>query len=215
LPHPHWPLFDLVIRTPRLEVRLPDDDTLLELIEVAAAGVHDPDWMPFAIPWTDQPSPLRERASLKWWWGQRAGWEPESWSFTGAVFVGGRPVGVQDMSARNFARLRSVTTGSWLGREHHGRGIGQEMRAAVLHLAFEGLGAEEALSGAWHDNAPSLGVSRKLGYRENGRGRMLRRGVPDEHVGLRLTREDWLAQRREDIEIIGLEPCLEMFGATP
>ncbi len=39
------------------------------------------------------------------------------------------------------------------------------MRAAVLHLAFAGLEAEYADSDAFTDNAASLGVSRKLGYR--------------------------------------------------
>ena len=56
--------------------------------------------------------------------------------------------------------MRSVATGSWLGLRHQGHGIGKEMRAAVLHFAFAGLGAIEALSGAWDDNKPSLGVER-------------------------------------------------------
>lgn len=46
--------------------------------------------------------------------------------------------------------------------------IGKEMRAAVLSLAFDHLGAEVASSGAWEWNATSLGVSRALGYVDNG-----------------------------------------------
>jgi PPOX class probable F420-dependent enzyme len=38
--HPYWPLFDVVIRTPRLEVRYPDDSLLIELATVAAQGVR-------------------------------------------------------------------------------------------------------------------------------------------------------------------------------
>jgi hypothetical protein len=38
----HWPLFGLVLRTPRLELRLPGLDRLAELADPAAAGVHDP-----------------------------------------------------------------------------------------------------------------------------------------------------------------------------
>ena len=33
--HPYWPLFDLVVRTPRLELRPPDDSMLVELARCA------------------------------------------------------------------------------------------------------------------------------------------------------------------------------------
>ncbi len=45
------------------------------------------------------------------------------------------------------------------------------MREAMLHLAFAGLGAEEALSGAFEDNTASLATSRAIGYVENGEAR--------------------------------------------
>jgi hypothetical protein len=51
------------------------------------------------------------------------------------------------------------------------------MRAAVLHLAFAGLGAAEAVSGAFDDNAPSLGVSEKLGYESDGIERLAASGA--------------------------------------
>ena len=71
-----------------------------------------------------------------------------------------RLIGAQDVRAHDFAVLRTVSTGSWLGREHQGRGRGREMRAAVLHLAFAGLGCLIAQTAAYADNGPSLGVSR-------------------------------------------------------
>ena len=77
---------------------------------------------------------------------------------------------MQDIGAENFRAVRSVETGSWLGRAHQGQGIGREMREAVLHLAFAGLGAEEALSGAFEDNAASLATSRAVGLRRERRG---------------------------------------------
>lgn len=214
MPHPFWPLFDLVIRTPRIEIRLPTDAELIQLAQVASSGIHDPNVMPFAVPWTDAGSPQMERSALQWWWRQRAEWQPENWTFTGCVFVDRVPVGVQDLGARNFTQLRSVLTGSWLGLRHQGNGLGYEMRSAMVHLAFEGLGAVEALSGAWHDNAASLGVSRKLGYEENGAEMRLRRQAADTQVGLRLTREVWSVNRRSDIEITGLAECLELFGVS-
>jgi RimJ/RimL family protein N-acetyltransferase len=171
--------------------------------------------MPFTIPWTDTPPPRRHRESLKFWWSARANWSPESWNFTGAVWVDGAPVGAQGLGARNFARLRTVETGSWLGRQHQGQGLGKEMRAAILHLAFEGLGAIEAMSGAFHDNRASLGTSKSLGYTENGDRLMLRRDRPDRIIDLKLDRAAWASRRRDDIEIEGLDACLEMFGAVP
>lgn len=186
---------------------------MVELAELAAAGIHEPEEMPFAIPWTDASSPDLERSALQWWWQQRAAWRPDDWTFAGAVFVDGIAVGVQDLAARDFRRLRSVATGSWLGRAYQGQGIGQEMRAAILHLAFEGLGATEAHSGAWEDNLRSLAVSRKLGYEENGVDIRLRRDVAARHVAMRVTRDGWRARRRDDIELLGLDGCRAMFGA--
>jgi len=50
---------------------------------------------------------------------------------------------------------------------------GTEMRAAVLHLAFDGLGAREAHSASFEDNPASQRVSLANGYQSNGgdRGR--------------------------------------------
>jgi RimJ/RimL family protein N-acetyltransferase len=208
--HPYWPLFDLRIRTPRLELRPPDDELVVELARLAAAGIHDPETMPFAMPFTDQPSPQLERSSLQFFWRTRAEWTPEKWMLPLAVIAGGVVVGTQDLNAERFAMLRAANTGSWLGRDHQGQGIGKEMRAAVLHLAFEGLGAVVAYSGAWHDNAASQGVSRALGYEENGDLIRPRRDKPDRMINLKLPRQKW--QRRDDITIENLEPCLEMFG---
>jgi RimJ/RimL family protein N-acetyltransferase len=212
--HPYWPLFDVAIRTPRLEVRYPDDSLLIELATVAAQGVHDPDEMPFLAPWTRAKSPELERSAFKHWWGHRASWTPENWHFVGAVVVDGSAVGVQDLFARSFAVTKSVTTGSWLGRAHQGQGIGKEMRAAVLHLAFVTLGAQVAYSGAFEDNVASSEVSRSFGYVENGDEIVNREDKSARVVRLKLARDRWERSRRDDIEIVGLEGCLDWFGAT-
>ena len=59
-------------------------------------------------------------------------------------------------------------TGSWLGASFQGHGYGTEQRAAVLELAFRGLGANAAISGALEHNIASQRVSTKLGYRQTG-----------------------------------------------
>jgi RimJ/RimL family protein N-acetyltransferase len=210
-PASFWPLFDLVIRTPLLELRLPREDEFTALIDLAGQGIHDPETMPFFVPWTDLEPKQRARTTAQWLWGHRANWSPENWTFTSAVFVEGGPVGMQDMSAQQFRAVRSVETGSWLGRAHQGQGLGREMRQAMLHLAFAGLGAEEARSGAFEDNAASLATSRSVGYEENGEARERRRDGWGRTIRFRLGREQWERKRRDDIEIVGLEQCVDLF----
>lgn len=210
--NPYWPIADLVVRSPRLELRIPTDDELVVLARLAGEGIHDPGWMPL-MGWTDQPSPQLERGVLYWHWQQRGNWMPTAWNYNPVAFVDGEVAGTQGMYANDFATLRTVETGSWLGRRFQGQGLGTEMRAAVLHLAFAGLGALEARSGFWHDNVPSRRVSEHLGYEPVGERWLLRRDVRDLQVDVRLRREVWEARRREDIDLVGLEPCLELFGA--
>jgi RimJ/RimL family protein N-acetyltransferase len=152
---------------------------------------------------------------LVWSWRQRAESTPDNWHVPFLVIYEGHVVGTQGLQAEHFAKTRVVSTGSWLGQRYQGRGIGTEMRAAVLHLAFTGLGAVQALSGAFHDNRASLAVSRRLGYADNGVHVHLRRGEPDRIIELLLTREDWEAHRFPgDISVSGLEPCLPHLGAV-
>ena len=202
-----------MVRTPVLEIRYAGDELLTELADLAAGGIHEPGTMPFSIPWTLATSPQLERSSLKFWWGQRASWSPDRWQFTGAVIVKGRPVGVQDLMAENFSTTRSVSTGSWLGAAFQRQGIGKEMRSAILHLAFEGLGAAIADSSAFEDNVASLATSRALGYVDNGDEVVSRLGRPARMVRLKLARGIWGQQRRDDIEVLGLDRCREWFGA--
>src|SRR5215469_4842116 len=75
-----WPLLQLRLQTPRLELRAPSDSDLDALASVAASGVHDPGVQPFAVPWTDCPPAERARSVLQHHWSQRAAWKPESWT---------------------------------------------------------------------------------------------------------------------------------------
>lgn len=209
-----WPLYGLRIRSPRLVLRTPTDDDLPDLVETAKGGIHDPEVMPFAVPWTDAPSPAFERNTYQWAWRARGQWTPEHWMLNLAIFLDDRPIGVQSVEAKDFARLKTVSSGSWLGREYQGKGYGKEMRAAMLHFAFEGLGAEVAESEAWEENTASIGVSTSLGYERNG---IRRRPHPRGEgfvtaVQFRLTKPRWEETERPQVTIEGLEECLEMFG---
>ena len=207
-----WPLHEIVVRTPRLALRYPSDEDLAVLATIPSEGIHEPGRQPFRVAWTEVESPRRERESLQWWWSKRASWSVDDWWLSLAVVIDGQPVGVQDLVAKNFVTLRSVTTGSWLVRRAQGRGIGTEMRAAVVELAFRGLGALEAHSAAFDWNLPSIRVSEKVGYVPNGGELALRGTERDRLQCLRLSREAWLARRRDDIEITGLEGALGLFG---
>jgi RimJ/RimL family protein N-acetyltransferase len=207
-----WPLRRLRLRTPRLELRLPTEQDLYTLASLAADGVHDPLMQPFMFPWTDVSPPERARGVMQYQWTKWGQWKPEKWTLELAVVRDGRVVGIQGASAENFAVLRQVTTGSWLGMAHHGQGTGTEMRAAILHLAFAGLGAREAVSEAFADNPASLGVSRKLGYVPDGVELFVRRGERAVSQRLRLDRATWEANRSVEVTIEGLEACLPMFG---
>jgi len=206
----HWPLFNLRIVTPRLELRLPTTDELNELAGLAADGVHDPDFMPFLNGWTDQPPVELGRSVMQYHWRMLGSWSPDNWALHLAVLHDGTVIGIQEIFGKNFAVLKEFGSGSWLGRRYQGNGYGTEMRAAILHLGFAGLGGEYAVSGAFDDNASSLGVSRKLGYQSDGTGRFVRRGKAAGFTRLRLHRSEWV--RRDDIVIEGLENCREMFG---
>jgi RimJ/RimL family protein N-acetyltransferase len=200
----HWPLFDLEVRTPRLTLRYLDDTLARDLLGVAGRGIHDPEVMPFSIPWTDLPSPQMEHEAMRFYARTRSEVRPESWNLQFAVVADGHVIGACDLMASEFATLRQITTGSWLGRESQGQGLGKEMRMACLTLAFDGLDAEFALTGAWHDNHASLGVTRSLGYVEEGRRRAARRNEPDEMIGYRMPRAHWDTLRRDDIVLDGV-----------
>lgn len=212
MPHPYWPLFDLRVRTPRLELRYPDDDDITSLAALAAQGIHPPDYMPFSQPWSRAPLGELEPNTLRHFWQVRAETTPAKWVLPFAVVVDGQVVGVQDMHTHDFALLRVLETGSWLGQAHQGKGIGKEMRVAILHLAFEGLGAERAQSSAREDNASSIGVSRALGYEDNGDEVLVVDGEAQREIRFVMTRDRWRDRRRDDIVIEGLAPCLAFLG---
>ena len=66
-----WPPFGLRIRSERLLLRLPTDADITALIDVARAGIHPPDEMPFLVPWTDD---LEEEISRTTLGGVRTLW---------------------------------------------------------------------------------------------------------------------------------------------
>lgn len=211
MPDP-WPLRHLVLRTPRLTLRPDDDEGLYELAALALRGVHPPQEMPFLFPWTDQAPDDLVRGTAQYHWGARSRLTPSDWSVNFLVRHEGAVVGSQGLSGREFAITREVSTGSWLGSAHQRQGFGTEMRAAVLLLAFDHLGATTARSGAFADNPASLGVSEKLGYRRDGANTYVRRGVRATEIRLVLAARQFV-RPEWTLEVDGLDGCRALFGA--
>lgn len=137
-------------------------------------------------------------------------WDPSAWSLHFVVSLDGRPVGVQTLEATNFPALRTVDSASWLIPAARGRGAGVAMRTAVLGLAFDHLGAVAAISSATLANAASLGVSRRIGYAENGRSRIVdTSGEVVELQNFLLTAGRWPGA---PVEVTGLTPARPWFG---
>jgi len=210
------PLYSLRLAAAGLELRLPDDQELLQLARTAEKGVHPPDEMPFRVPWTD-PSPTFIEDFITHHQELRDSWSPDKWRLRLAVFVDGEPIGVQDIRADDFHDRRSVSSGSWLSLQMQGKGYGTIARAAILSLAFLGLDAAEARTEAMAYNRSSQRVTEKIGYQLIGENHPLVRGRPQKELQYKLSREAFLANlqagRIPTVEIYGAEGCRKLTGA--
>lgn len=189
-----FPPFALRIACGPVALSVLRDDDLPELVELVRGGIQDPGLpMPFLQDWHEQPfAPGTPdgfpTTSLAWWWTQRATFTPREWRLALVVRREGELVGMQDLHAKDFAHTRRVLTGSWLGRAHHGQGTGTLMRQLVVGFAFDELDAEGCESGYIVGNHASAAVSRKVGYVDNGRQRIVQRtrqgavGVDEQRV---------------------------------
>jgi RimJ/RimL family protein N-acetyltransferase len=207
-----WPLYGLELTTPRLRLRLPREEELADLADLAGRGVHRPGERPFLTRWTEGTPLDRARHVLREHWEQLAEWDVNDWQLGLAVFHADRPIGIVTVSAHDFPVVREVKTWSWLGLEHQRQGFGTEGRAALLTFAFDHLAATAAITGAFQDNHASLGVSRKLGYQPDGISVDACDGEAVVSQWLRLTRERWLARDRPKVTVDGLDDStIQMF----
>ncbi|MEV4952327.1 GNAT family N-acetyltransferase [Paenarthrobacter nitroguajacolicus] len=163
-----WPPFGLTLTTPRLTIRPVLDEDIPSAVAAARSGVHEPGKSPFSMPWTELPDDELAPNMAQWYWRCRANFTKDSWTLLLGVWHDDELLGVQDVGAKSFTTLKTVSTGSWLKQSAQGQGFGKEMRAAVVSFAFDHLGAEVAESEAAVWNQQSLGVSTSLGYELNG-----------------------------------------------
>lgn len=126
-----WPPARLRIQAGDLELRYLEDDLMVQLADLAGHGVHEPEAMPFVFPWTRGTPTEVARSLLGYQWRARASVTPQRWCLELAVLYCGEPVGIQAIEAEEFLVAGMVTTGSWLGQEHQGGGLGTRMRAGA------------------------------------------------------------------------------------
>lgn len=209
-----WPLFGLRIHCRGVELRAVREDDLPRLAAIRPDDYeHDPHAEMFAG--LDQRQ-NRSRLSYQEYWRSFGTWSPTSWCLNVAVQHDGVVIGIQSLEAEQFPVLRTVDSGSWLVHAMRGRGIGVAMRMAVLGLAFDHLGALAAVTSADGDNAASLGVSRRIGYVDNGVSLNDSGHGPIELVHLRLTADRWQASGlAAEVAVSGFEPCRPWFGLQP
>lgn len=209
-----YPPFEVKVSTPRLELHGATDALLERLAPIVRVGGATAD----PPPWDDpssfyEPDPeLRVHGWLRAIWRGRGTVTAERWRLYFAVMLDGEPVGMQDLIGHEFDTFGTVESSSWVATDVRERGIGTEMRAAILHLAFEGLGAAEAHSEAAVDNAGSNRISERLGYEANGTSWATHQGKPVLGRRWKLLRSTWEVRRRSDIELHGVEECRAMLG---
>ncbi|MBV0894884.1 GNAT family N-acetyltransferase [Microbacterium sp. NC79] len=205
-----FPPLGLRIEAGPLVLRPVSDDVIPQLAELALSGIHDSNSMPFAYPWTDAAREVLPTEFAQYHWSNRARWSQAAWSLDFAVEHEGELVGTQGIATRDYVSTRTGETGSWLALQHQGRGIGTQMRQALCAFMFDYAGASEVTSAAFTDNAKSLAVSRKVGYRPDGDVRVQRRHELAISRRLVLTPEAFV--RGDAITVTGAEAFRAFIG---
>ena len=163
-----YPPLGLRVTAGDLTLRMFRDSDLTAYAELISSRLFADEDAPHVFAWWDRDPAVRQLDSLQFLWSGRAGIKPDAWQLQFGVFEGDRLVGSQDVGAKDFGKLRVVSSGSYLRLDAQGRGVGTLMRQMVLVLAFDHLGAVRAESSAIPGNEASLAVSRHCGYELDG-----------------------------------------------
>jgi RimJ/RimL family protein N-acetyltransferase len=218
------PLYRLQLATERLTLCLAHPDELRLLTDVARAPIHPPGEEPFLNPmganrpsWSSAPPDDRAESVIRAQFGAIARWSPADWHLELAIWLDGKPIGVQTLYAKHYPVCREVVTISWITLAQQGNGYGSEARAAVLALAFNALGARSARSRAFVASAASIGVSERLGYRDDGIDvEAVYGGEVRTSRRFRMSAEDWSARPRPAVTVAGFDDeCRTWFGIDP
>ncbi len=209
-----YPPLNVRVATPRVELRGATDDLLEELAPLVRSGKALADPPPWDDPhaFYEADPDARVNQWLRGTWRARGTVRDDIWRVSFVAIVDGEAVGQQDLTGHDFSDFGTVESTSWVSADRRQRGIGAEMRSAILHFAFDGLGAAEANSEAGVENVGSNAVSERLGYERNGTAWATHNGEPVLGQRWRLTRERWEPTRRNDITMSGIEECRVALG---
>jgi RimJ/RimL family protein N-acetyltransferase len=153
--------------TERLELRCWDPSEAPQIKAAIDANLeHLREFMVWAH---DEPSPVAEMADrLR---GFRAGFDRDE-EYPYAIWHGGEVAGGAGLHRR--VGPGALEIGYWVRRERTRRGFATELASALTRAAFDGCGVERVEIHVDPRNTASLGVPRKLGFREEAtlRGRL-------------------------------------------
>jgi RimJ/RimL family protein N-acetyltransferase len=180
--------------TERLELRCWDPREAPQLKAAIDASLeHLREFMPWAY---DEPSPVAEMADrLR---GFRAGFDRDE-EYPYALWHAGEVAGGAGLHRR--VGPGALEIGYWVRSERTRRGFGTELASALTRAAFDACGVERVEIHVNPRNTASLGIPRKLGFREEA---TLRRRLPPCPPD---------ALRRGDVTIFSL--LEEEFRASP
>lgn len=181
---------------------------------LVSVGLFAPGETPTIGPWYDPDDLVTSGRRLVGYHLSRwANLSPDDWALDFGIYVDEALIGRQVMETDDFLRTRTVRTGSFLIPGERGHGHGKQARAAILHLAFDVLGAQLAKTAALPNNSASRGVSLALGYSEVGLKTVTAGGRPYEVERFWLERDRWEKSALPwPVATIGAEPLLRLLG---
>jgi hypothetical protein len=108
-----WPMFDIRLTTPDLELRHLTEAFLGSLAAIFPEDVElDPSSMTYDLRWA-RPDRKPQGGAHQTFWRGRADWRPESWALSFGVFRDGELVGYQGLEGDDFPTLRTVDSSSF------------------------------------------------------------------------------------------------------
>ncbi|MDO5736069.1 MAG: GNAT family protein [Propionibacteriaceae bacterium] len=207
--------FGLRITAGDITLRLFRDADLPAYAELISSRLFADETAPHVFDWWTKDPDVRLRSGQQFLWQARAGISPASWTLTMGVFEGAHLIGSQDVSAKDFAKLRVVDSGSYLRLDAQGRGVGTLMRQMMLVLAFDHLGAIRAESSAVLGNGMSIAVSKHCGYHLDGMEFTMNGQTRVELQRVAVTPETFI-RPDVDVQVHGVTTALlEQLGASP
>lgn len=103
-------------------------------------------------------------------------------------------VGLHDVTRQQLAwRVDRAELGYWIGKQHRNRGYTTEGAQRALRFAFEDLGLHKVTVGCVADNAPSVKVIERLGFRFVGtqRAHFFRFDRWWDHLAYEMLADEW------------------------